>query len=184
MREGGTPAFDAFLIEDVILTLGNLRSAFAWLGQSDAARDPDLLRTSLDRLDRQLEALETRAWSLCRRLRSDIGYSPVAAARATPRHRQPSPSGDVAPEPQAVTDLPVGGASDAVQTAPTSTNGPQRPDITPSPLQPCPGLGVTPNPFEPNVSLESLLRDALGPDALTGLKSGAPSFRSRRGQPR
>lgn len=68
MRDDGFPAFERFLVEDVILTLGNLRGALAWLCDPGAAASPDVVRGGLARLYRQLEGLEERARSICRGL--------------------------------------------------------------------------------------------------------------------
>ncbi|OYX40977.1 MAG: hypothetical protein B7Z02_17260 [Rhodobacterales bacterium 32-67-9] len=57
-------ALEAFLVEDVILTLGNLRGSLGWLGAG-----PEQSRAGLDRLDRQLGLLEDRARAVCRHLR-------------------------------------------------------------------------------------------------------------------
>ncbi len=73
MRDELLPAFEVFLVEDVILTLGNLRGSLAWLGQGDAGADPDLHRAGLARLDRQLETLEDRARAVCQTIRGDPG---------------------------------------------------------------------------------------------------------------
>ncbi|MDW4549850.1 hypothetical protein R5H32_10835 [Defluviimonas sp. D31] len=60
---------ESFLVEDVILTLGNLRGSLAWL----LADETDTLSPrgiGIDRLDRQLALVEDRARSVCRLLRS------------------------------------------------------------------------------------------------------------------
>ena len=85
MRDELLPAFETFLVEDVILTLGNLRGSLAWLGQSDAGADPGLHRAGLARLDRQIETLEDRARAVCRIIRdapAAAGTPPAAAAYA------------------------------------------------------------------------------------------------------
>ncbi len=56
--------FETFLVEDVILTLGNLRGSLEWLGAG-----PEQSRAGLDRLERQLGHLEDRARAVCRELR-------------------------------------------------------------------------------------------------------------------
>ena len=71
MRDELLPAFETFLVEDVILTLGNLRGSLAWLAQSDAGTDPGLHRAGLARLDRQIETLEDRARAVCKIIRGD-----------------------------------------------------------------------------------------------------------------
>lgn len=55
-RDPERGAFESFLVEDVILTLGNLRGSLSWLGEG-AGRS----RAGIDRLDRQLGLLEDRA---------------------------------------------------------------------------------------------------------------------------
>jgi hypothetical protein len=79
MRDDGFPAFERFLVEDVILTLGNLRSTLAWLCDPDTAASPEVLRGGLARLSRQIEGLEDRARSICRGL---PGPAPPALAAA------------------------------------------------------------------------------------------------------
>lgn len=64
MTDNTNAAFEAFLVEDVILTLGNLRGSLGWLGAG-----PEQSRAGLDRLDRQLGLLEDRARAVCRHLR-------------------------------------------------------------------------------------------------------------------
>ena len=59
--------FEVFLVEDVILTLGNLRGSLSWLGTSQSA-DPAIFRAGLDRLDRQIGLLEDRARALKRQM--------------------------------------------------------------------------------------------------------------------
>ena len=56
MTETTLASLDGFLVEDVILTLANLRGALGWLGQAG-----DNSRAGLGRFDRQLELLEDRA---------------------------------------------------------------------------------------------------------------------------
>ena len=85
MRDELLPAFETFLIEDVILTLGNLRGSLSWLGQADTGTDPGLHRAGLARLERQIETLEDRARAVCKIIRSDQtaqGALPAAAAYA------------------------------------------------------------------------------------------------------
>ena len=116
MRDSLVPGFETFLVEDVILTLGNLRGSLAWLGQTGHSADPNLHRAGLARLDRQIETLEDRARAVCREMRAGRAMAPVTA------------------------------------------------------------------PSEPAITLESLLLDALGADALTDeLRPTALPFRSCRG---
>ena len=72
-RGSGPAAFESFLVEDMILTLGNLRGSLGWLG-AEAAAD----RACLDRLDRQLALLEDRAHRMAHALRD------AAAAASEP----------------------------------------------------------------------------------------------------
>ena len=76
MTENAQTAFESFLVEDVILTLGNLRGSLGWLGDR-----PEQSRAGLDRLDRQLGLLEDRARAVCRDLRS---ARPIERAAAEP----------------------------------------------------------------------------------------------------
>lgn len=57
-------AFEYFLVEDVILTLGNLRGSLGWL-----AGDSEADRVFIDRIDRQLGLLQDRARRVAERLR-------------------------------------------------------------------------------------------------------------------
>ena len=53
-------AFEAFLVEDVILTLGTVRGALGWLGNSEDC--PAAVRAEgFARVARQISALEDRA---------------------------------------------------------------------------------------------------------------------------
>lgn len=70
MRDDCLPGFETFLVEDVILTLGNLRGSLSWLGQADAGTDPGLHRAGLARLERQIDLLEDRARAVCKIIRS------------------------------------------------------------------------------------------------------------------
>lgn len=66
-------AFESFLVEDVILTLGNLRGSLGWMGP-DTGLNPDTCRAGIDRIDRQIGQLEDRARDVCRLLR-EAGYT-------------------------------------------------------------------------------------------------------------
>jgi hypothetical protein len=109
MRSELQPAFETFLVEDVILTLGNLRGSLAWLGQADAKTTPDLHRTGLARLDRQIAKLEERAWAVCHEMR-DAQVTVMKTANVT----------DVAPP-----DLgPDSGSEVVPQIAPATLSAP------------------------------------------------------------
>jgi hypothetical protein len=59
--------FEGFLIEDVILTLGNVRLSLTWLAADTDTREGGggaWRRSGIDRLDRQLSQLEDRARAL------------------------------------------------------------------------------------------------------------------------
>lgn len=64
MFQSPQSAFESFLVEDMILTLGNLRGSLRWLG-----RGSEQERLAVERLDHQLGLLEDRARSMCRTLR-------------------------------------------------------------------------------------------------------------------
>ncbi|MCY1126128.1 hypothetical protein OU426_04610 [Frigidibacter sp. RF13] len=65
MGEATLAALERFLVEDVILTLGNLRGWIAWLADPATHLDRDMLSTFLERLDHQLELLQDRARAVC-----------------------------------------------------------------------------------------------------------------------
>ena len=80
--------FEAFLIEDVILTLGNVRLSLTWLaadaGQAADARDGQWRQAGIERLDRQLSQLEDRARALRdahRQRRGPVKAGPVFRSR-------------------------------------------------------------------------------------------------------
>lgn len=58
-------AFEAFLVEDVILTLGTVRGAFDWLASGEGC-PPAARAEGFARISRQLAALEDRARDLWR----------------------------------------------------------------------------------------------------------------------
>jgi len=72
-------AFEAFLVEDVILTLGNIRGSLGWLG-AGASVD----RICIERLDRQLELLEDRARRMASALSAEASASEPANLFAAP----------------------------------------------------------------------------------------------------
>lgn len=63
MTAGGAGAFEAFLIEDVILTLGSVRGALGWLGTAEDC-PPAQRAAAFARITRQIGALEDRARGL------------------------------------------------------------------------------------------------------------------------
>ena len=63
MSDTPDTAFERFLIEDVILTLGTLRATLGWIAEGGAGA------AGLDRLDRQIRVLEDRA----RRVHAGLG---------------------------------------------------------------------------------------------------------------
>lgn len=75
-------AFETFLVEDVFLTLGNLRGALGWLLQPNEAIEPGALRGGLERMAHQLALLDDRAHQVCRTLR-------LPAAPSSERTRAP-----------------------------------------------------------------------------------------------
>lgn len=83
-------SFEVFLLEDMVLMLANLRGSLGWL--SDPAgdgRDEIARHAGLERLDRQLEGLETRARDLCAGLRASgrdrpRAFAPVATPPTAP----------------------------------------------------------------------------------------------------
>ncbi len=78
MRDDLLPAFETFLVQDVILTLGNLRGSLAWLADGGTAADPATCRAGFDRLDRQIELLQDRARAMCPTLAPDPASQPAA----------------------------------------------------------------------------------------------------------
>lgn len=56
-------AFETFLVEDVILTLSNLRAVLGWVGAGEEER-----RAGIARLEFQIDLLEERARAMCRTL--------------------------------------------------------------------------------------------------------------------
>lgn len=92
MADTRQTAFEAFLVEDVILTLANLRASLAWFSETAAAQNgaPDdalRRRAGLERIDRQIGMLEDRARAVCDGLRPEsegTGVSEAAAAITAP----------------------------------------------------------------------------------------------------
>ncbi|MGB7269722.1 MAG: hypothetical protein WBC90_09395 [Albidovulum sp.] len=100
MRHEHFPALATFLVEDVILTLGNMRGSLAWLGQADTKATPDLQRAGLARLDRQIATLEERAWAVCQEMRdAQVSVMGIAnAADVAPPVPGPEPGPEVMPQ--------------------------------------------------------------------------------------
>lgn len=65
MRDDLLPAFEMFLLQDVILTLGNLRGSLGWLADSGREAEPAIFRAGIARLQHQIAQLEDRAHALC-----------------------------------------------------------------------------------------------------------------------
>lgn len=88
MRENEVPALTAFLIEDVILALGNLRGSLGWL----AAEAPDAgqMHGGLQRIGRQLDLIEDRARTIWRGLADSFGSDPPAPGAAPPEGAGPT----------------------------------------------------------------------------------------------
>jgi hypothetical protein len=70
MTQNAGTAFEVFLVEDVILTLGNLRNSLAWLAAAEGT-SPEERKSGIDRLNRQLDLVEARARELCSNMRRD-----------------------------------------------------------------------------------------------------------------
>ncbi|MDH5530969.1 MAG: hypothetical protein OEY05_13120 [Paracoccaceae bacterium] len=97
MTEHNHSAFETFLVEDVILTLGNLRGSLAWLNQSETVETDARQRAWLDRIDRQIETLEERA----RHMIGRMYYGPenrgtTHATKEEPAYSPPVPLSSVA----------------------------------------------------------------------------------------
>jgi hypothetical protein len=82
MLQGAAPPFDVFVVEDVYLTVCNLRGSLLWLGSDDALAEPRLRQSVVARMDRQLAALEDRARAWRSRLQAGA----------------PAPAGDPVPD--------------------------------------------------------------------------------------
>jgi hypothetical protein len=110
MRHEVRSEFEVFLVEDVILTLGNLRGSLSWLGTSQSA-DPAIFRAGLDRLDQQIGMLEDRARALKRRM-------VVAAATDTASDGTMTPGQAGHPQVRIGQDSGTGGSYDGIATVP------------------------------------------------------------------
>ena len=76
MSVTNSESIEAFLVEDMILTLVNLRASLEWLSggaNGDVARH----RSGWDRFDRQLEMLEARARDLLQGVKDRAGAIPT-----------------------------------------------------------------------------------------------------------
>lgn len=74
-------AFEVFLVEDVILTLGTVRGALGWLGENEGC--PAAARAEgFARITRQIAALEDRARDLWQGLHLESGSPPAPALPA------------------------------------------------------------------------------------------------------
>ncbi|MCB2093767.1 MAG: hypothetical protein H6901_12175 [Rhodobacteraceae bacterium] len=82
MADAGQSALEAFLVEDVILTLANLRGSLSWFVQSELPGDPNRSGIWLERIDRQIESLEERARMVLGQLCTETGGAaqPMAGA--------------------------------------------------------------------------------------------------------
>lgn len=80
MRDALLPDFETFLVQDVILTLGNLRGSLAWLADGGAEVDAAIYRAGLERLDRQIEQLQDRARAMC----ASVTANPAVKALPVP----------------------------------------------------------------------------------------------------
>ncbi len=78
MNRSSDEAFEAFLVEDVILTLSTVRGAIGWLGDETGC-PPAQRAACCARIERQIGTLEERARDLWRRLRA-APFHPVEAA--------------------------------------------------------------------------------------------------------
>ncbi len=71
---------ETFLLEDVVLTLGTLRSALGWLSGLDSEASREERSAGFDRLDRQLGLVEDRAREICRSFRSEEASGDACSA--------------------------------------------------------------------------------------------------------
>ena len=109
-------AFESFLVEDVILTLGNLRGSLLWLGEGSAIE-----RICIDRLDRQLGLLEDRAHRMARLLRDEESAPEPANLCAAP------PAGAVIPSCGEIEALILGGFAGRGEETPAAVFRSRRP---------------------------------------------------------
>ncbi|MGB3147396.1 MAG: hypothetical protein WBA91_06510 [Paracoccaceae bacterium] len=82
MQDQSLSPFETFLVQDVILTLGNLRQSLLWLDDENSLT-PAAYKAGIQRLHHQLGLLEDRARDVCRALshqhgdRADTGPLPL-----------------------------------------------------------------------------------------------------------
>jgi hypothetical protein len=82
MQDESHAQSDVFLVEDVILTLGNLRGSLAWLADPGPLDDPALHRAGLERIGRQIALLEDRVRAMRRRMGTETAPVMTAAEEA------------------------------------------------------------------------------------------------------
>lgn len=73
---------ERFLVQDVILTLGNLRGSLAWVAGDGDSGLSSAYRAGLERIERQIELLEDRARTLCGTPRPERLPPPAPSAAA------------------------------------------------------------------------------------------------------
>lgn len=79
MSTTSSGSFEAFLVEDMILTLANLRASLDWLSGASGGTGAHH-RAGWGRFDRQLEMLEARARDLLQGERERALSTPASAA--------------------------------------------------------------------------------------------------------
>lgn len=87
MSMNNTGSFEAFLVEDLILTLANLRASLDWLAGTSGAGGSH--RAGWQRFDRQLEMLEARARDLLDSARRRAQVTPGSASPPAPQSARP-----------------------------------------------------------------------------------------------
>lgn len=90
MPDAARLGLEQFLVEDVIVTLGNIRRTFRWVRESGPGADPAEISERLERLDHLVDVVETRARDVCHRLQ--------AAGGQLTRHSYPAQLDDVSIE--------------------------------------------------------------------------------------
>lgn len=71
---------ERFLVEDVMLTLGNIQGALRWMGEPGQGQGVESLAHAIARLDHQIDGLCDRAAILCRTLPPGAGRDPPSAS--------------------------------------------------------------------------------------------------------